>query len=147
MDNNGQTVNDTFDSYLSNLVWKQVDGRYAAMTGDLSMVVGAETYTDMGQTYRNTSVDRSALDRVMELTGGVRVSAHVPAAVTNRQDVVIKRGTSTTAAAPVWESIHLIPDEVTQVKKGQVIVTAVMLHAVKVLRTGAGLVKQGTDHS
>ena len=27
-----QTTNDTFDSYLSNLVWNQIDGRYAAMT-------------------------------------------------------------------------------------------------------------------
>ena len=49
------------------------------MTSDLMMVVGSGTYADMGATYRNTSVDRSALDRVMELTSGVRVSAHVPA--------------------------------------------------------------------
>ena len=59
--NNNQTTNDDFDSYLSNLVWNQVDGRYAAMTSDLSMVVGAATYKDLGATYRNTSVDRSAL--------------------------------------------------------------------------------------
>ena len=76
--NNNQTTNDTFDSYLSNLVWNQVDGRYASMTSDLAMVVGAATYKDLGQTYRNTSVDRSALDRIMELTRGVMVSAHVP---------------------------------------------------------------------
>ena len=37
--------------------------------------------------------------------------------------------------APVWEGIGIIPDEVTQAKKGQVIVTAIMLHAVKILRT------------
>ena len=92
--NNAQTTNDTFDSYLSNLVWNQVDGRYAAMTSDLAMVVGAATYKDLGQTYRNTSVDRSALDRIMELVSGVRVSAHVPAPSTNRQNVVIRRGMS-----------------------------------------------------
>ena len=145
--NNNQTTNDDFDSYLSNLVWNQVDGRYAAMTADLAMVVGAATYKDLGQTYRNTSVDRSALDRIMELVSGVRVSAHVPIPATNRQNVVIRRGGSTSVVAPVWEGIRIIPDEVTKAAHGQVVITAIMLHAVKVLRTAGGLVKQGTDHS
>ena len=145
--NNAQTTNDTFDSYLSNLIWNQIDGRYAAMTSDLAMVVGAATYKDLGQTYRNTSVDRSALDRIMELVSGVRVSAHVPAPSSNRQNVVIRRGMSTTAVAPLWEGVTIIPDEVTKAANGQVVITAVMLYAMKVLRTAGGLVKQGTDHS
>ena len=145
--NNAQTTNDTFDSYLSNLVWNQVDGRYAAMTSDLAMVVGAATYKDLGQTYRNTSVDRSALDRIMELVSGVRVSAHVPGPSTNRQNVVIRRGMSTTVVAPIWEGVTIIPDEVTKAANGQIVITAVMLYAMKVLRTAGGLVKQGTDHS
>ena len=144
---NAQTTNDTFDSYLSNLCWNQIDGRYAAMASDLALVVGAATLKDLGQTYRNTSVDRSALDRLMELTSGVRVSAHVPVPASNRQNVVIRRGMSMTAVAPVWEGITIIPDEVTKAKSGEIIITGVMLFAMKVLRTGAGLVKQGTDHS
>ena len=102
------------------------------------MVVGAATLKDLGSTYRNASVDRSALDRLMELTAGVRVSAHVPAPATNRQDAVIRRGMSTTATAPVWEGVTIIPDEVTKAKAGQIVITAVMLFAMKVLRTGAG---------
>ena len=145
--NNAQSTNDTFDSYLANLCWNQIDGRYASMASDLAIVVGASTLKDLGQTYRNTSVDRSALDRLMELTSGVRVSAHVPAAVSNRQDAVIRRGMSMTATAPLWEGITIIPDEVTKAKAGQIVITAVMLYAMKVLRTGAGLVKQGTDHA
>ena len=144
---NAQTTNDDFGSYVNHLVWDQIDGRYASMTSDLSMVMGAATLKDMGSTYRNTSVDRSALDRVMELTSGVRVSAHVPAPATNRQDVVIRRGMSMTVTAPVWSGITIIPDEITKAANGQVVITAVMLYAVKVLRTGAGLIKQGTDHS
>lgn len=145
--NNNVTVNDTYDSYLSHLCWDQIDGRYAAMPSDLAMVVGAATLKDLGQTYRNTSVDRSALDRLMELTSGVRVSAHVPFPATNRQNAVIRRGMSMTATAPLWEGITIIPDEVTKAKAGQIVITAVMLYAMKVLRTGAGLVKQGTDHA
>ena len=145
---NDQATNDTFDSYLTNLVWSQIDGRYASMASDLMMVVGTGTYQDMGSTYRNNSVDRSALDRVMELTSGVRVSAHVPVVdANNRQNVVIRRGMSMTAVAPTWEGVTLIPDEITKAAEGQIVITAVMLFAVKVLRTGAGLVKQQTDHS
>ena len=145
--NNAQTTDDTFDSYLNNLCWNQIDGRYAAMPNDLALVVGAATLKDLGSTYRNTSVDRSALDRLMELTSGVRVSAHVPGPSSNRQDVVIRRGMSMTAVAPVWEGITIIPDEVTKAKTGEIVITGVMLYAMKVLRTAAGLVKQGTDHS
>ena len=145
--NNNQTTDDTFQSYLTNLCWKQIDGRYASMASDLAMVVGSATYQDLGQTYRNTSVDRSALDRLIELTAGVRVSAHVPVPATNRQNVVIRRGMSMTAVAPTWEGVTLIPDEITKAKAGQIVITAVLLFAMKVLRTGAGLVKQGTDHS
>ena len=108
------------------------------MAKDLALVVGAATLKDLGSTYRNASVDRSALDRLMELTAGVRVSAHVPAPATNRQDAVIRRGMSTTATAPVWEGVTIIPDEVTKAKAGQIVITAVMLFAMKVLRTGAG---------
>ena len=147
LSDNAQTTNDTFDSYLSNLCWNQIDGRYAAMASDLAMVVGSATLKDLGQTYRTTTVDRSALDRLMELVSGVRVSAHVPVPATNRQNVVIRRGMSTTAVAPVWEGISIIPDEVTKAKQGQLVITAVMLYAMKVLRTGAGLIKQQTDHS
>ena len=146
--NNAQATNDTFDSYLANLCWNQIDGRYASMASDLAIVVGASTLKDLGQTYRNTSVDRSALDRLMELTSGVRVSAHVPAADANhRQNAVIRRGMSMTAVSPIWEGVTIIPDEVTKAKAGQIVITAVMLYAMKVLRTGAGLIKQGTDHS
>ena len=102
------------------------------------MVVGSATLKDLGQTYRTTSVDRSALDRLMELTSGVRVSAHVPGPPTNRQNVVIRRGMSTTAVAPVWEGISIIPDEVTKAKQGQLVITAVMLYAMKVLQDRRG---------
>ena len=69
------------------------------------------------------------------------MSAHVPAPATNRQNVVIKRGMSETAVCPVWDGITLIPDEITKAANGQIVITAYMLFAMKVLRTGAGLGK------
>ena len=145
--NNNVTTADTYDTYISHLLYGQIDGRYAAMASDLRMVVGAATYADMGATYRNNSVDRSVLDRIMEMTGGVRVSAHVPAVASARQNIVIMRGMSMNAVCPMWEGVTIIPDEVTKAANGQIVITAVMLYAFKVLRTAAGLVKQQTQHA
>ena len=46
----------------------------------------------------------------------------------------------------MWEGVTLIPDEISLAKKGQIQITAVMLHAVKILRTG-GFYKQQTQHA
>ena len=58
----------------------RVDGRFASMTSDIRVVMGSPvSYAHAGGTYRNTSVDRNAVDRLMEITSGIKVSAHVPA--------------------------------------------------------------------
>ena len=132
--NHNVTTDTTWDEYLSFLVYARVDGTYASTSMDLKMVVGHNIYADMGTHFRNTSVDRNVLDRIMEITGGVRVSAHVPALANKRQNVVIKRGPTRSMVAPVWQGVEMIPDEVTLAGTGQIKITAVMLHAVKLLR-------------
>ena len=137
----------TFDHYLARLAYARVDGRYAGTAAAVRVVMGGGTYAHAGSVYRNNSVDRTALDRLMEVTGGVRVSAHVPD-VTNahKQDAIIRRGTARDMVAPLWEGITLIPDEVTKAGAGQIVITAVMLHAVKILRAD-GMYKQETQHA
>ena len=144
--NNNVTAVTSFALYLSQFGYGRVDGTYASMTGDLRAVVGAATYGNMGAQYRNDSVDRNALDRLMEITGGVKVSAHVPAVASNRQNAVIRRGQRRDMVAPTWQGITLIPDEITKAANGQIVITAVMLHAVKILRA-AGFHKQQTQHA
>ena len=107
----------------------------------IRVLMGASVYAHAGATYRNASVDRTALDRLMDITGGVQVSDHVPAAVGNKQNAVIRLGMRRDMVAPVWEGVTIIPDEVTKAKAGQIVITAVMLHAVKILRTD-GFYKQ-----
>ena len=137
----------TFDQYVANLVYGRVDGRYANSAGDVRILMGSGTYAHAGAVYRNNSVDRTALDRLMELSGGVRVSAHVPAVDSNnRQNVIIRRGSARDMVAPIWQGVTIIPDEVTKAAEGQIVITAVMLHAVKLLRAD-GFYKQGTQHS
>ncbi len=135
-----------FATYLKEFGYGRVDGTYAMTAGDLRVVMGAATYAHAGAVYRNNSVDRNVLDRLMEITGGVKVSAHVPAVASNKQNAVIRRGTRRDMVAPVWEGVTLIPDEVTKAANGQIVVTAVMLHAVKLLRAD-GFYKQQTQHA
>ena len=139
--NHNVTAVTTFDLYLAGLVYGRVDGRYASTSADLRLVVGDNTYGHAGRTYRNTTVDRTALDRMMEVTGGVRVSAHVPDAASNRQNVLIRRGLRRDMAAPIWDGVTFILDEVTKAKAGQIVITAVMMHAIKILRSD-GFYKQ-----
>ena len=84
----------TYDNYVSQFGYDRVDGKYAATVGELRTVVGAATYAHMGKVYRNSTVDTPVLDRLMGITGGVRVSAHVPAVAGNKQNAAIQAGTA-----------------------------------------------------
>ena len=82
----------------------------------------------------------------MRILGGVKVSAHVPAVSGNKQNAVIRLGMRRDMVAPIWANIALIPDEVTKAGAGQIVLTAVMLSAQKILRS-AGFYKQESQHA
>ena len=144
--NNNVSAVTSFADYITNFAYSRVDGRYASMASEVRAVVGASTYSHMGGVYRNTSVDRNTIDRLMEITGGVKVSSHVPAAASNKQNAVIRRGSRRDMVSPIWNGISIIPDEITLAATGQIKITAVMLHAVKILRQD-GFYKQQTQHA
>ena len=127
---------ETFATYRA-AIFGRVDGRYALSAMDVCMLVGGDTYTHMAGEYRGNSADDSALDSLQRVSGGVRVSAHVAAKTgANVQQAVVARGKQYRhAVAPIWEGISLIPDEVTKAQTGEIVITAVMLMAFKVLRT------------
>ena len=136
----------TFADYRKGLVYDRIDGTYASVSGDVKVVVGAATYAHMSTVYRSNNADDSALDSVMRISGGVKVSAHVPAVASNKQNTIVRRGMRRDMVAPIWEGITLVPDEVTLAANGQIKVTAVMLHAVKVLRAD-GFAKFEVQHA
>ena len=139
--NHNVTAVTSFDLYLAGLIYGRVDGKYASTSQGLKLVVGAHAYGHAGRVYRNASVDRTALDRLMEISGGVRVSAHVPAPGSNRQNVLIRRGSRMDMVQPIWNGVTIIPDSITKATSGQIVVTAIMLQATKLLRSG-GFYKQ-----
>ena len=82
----------------------------------------------------------------MRSTGGIRVSAHVSAVAANKQNAIIRLGMRRDMTAPLWEGVTLIADSVTKAATGEIVITAVMLAAFKILRSG-GFYKQQTQHA
>ena len=72
------TARTTFALYRAGMVYDRIDGTYASMATDMRTVVGAETYADMATVYRANNADDSALDSVMRVSSGCKVSAHIP---------------------------------------------------------------------
>ena len=104
---------------------------------NIRVLVGASTYGHMAAAFRSDNAgDRAALEDLQDATGGVRVSAHVPAVSSKKQNSIFRLGMRMDAVAPVWEGVTLIPDEITKAANGQIVITAVMLYAFRVLRTG-----------
>ena len=140
--NHAVTSVTTYANYRSLFAYGRVDGTYAASVGDIRIVMGNETYGHAAGVFRSDNAgDRAALEDLMSVTGGVRVSAHVTNPSSERQNNIIRLGMRRDMVAPIWEGVTLISDEVTLAANGQIKVTAVMLYAVKILRA-AGFYKQ-----
>ena len=144
--NNNVSTETTYALYRSQFAFGRVDGRYASMTSDVRAVMGSDTYAHAASQYRGNNDNQDALQSLTSALGGVMVSAHVPDASGNKQNAIVRLGMRRDMVAPVWENVALIPDEVTLAKKGQIVITAVMLHAVKILRAD-GFHKQQTQHA
>ena len=146
LDNHNVSAQTTYALYRSQFNHGRVDGRYASTGADIRILMGSGTYAHAAAQYRGNNDNQDALQSLMEGTAGVRVSAHVPAVASTKQNAVIRRGMRRDMVAPIWEGITLIPDEITKAKEGQITITAVMLHAVKILRMD-GFYKQQTQHA
>ena len=131
----------SYAHFLTQFGFGQVDGRYAGSISEVRSVMGSGSYNRAGSVYRGNNSDITAASELERLTAGVRVSAHVPAVASTKQNNIVRLGMRRDMVSPIWEGVTLIPDEVTQAKKGEIVITAILLHAVKILRA-AGFHKQ-----
>ena len=117
--NNNVSAITAFGDYMSNFGFGRVDGKYASGLADIKMVMGAGTFGHAGTRYANTNKgDLSAIEKLAMITGGVKVSAHVPAVASSKQNAVIRLGMRRDMVAPIWEGVTLIVDEVTKGRQG-----------------------------
>ena len=113
----------TFALYLSGLLYGRIDGRYARTPGDVKMILGQGTFAHASSTYKGNNSDESGVERLQEKSGGMMVSAHVPAVSGNKQNALIRLGQERGAAIqPLWQGVSLVVDEFTRAAFGEVII-------------------------
>ena len=136
LDAHAQAAVDTFATYVSKFGFARVDGRYASSVSAVKVLMGSAGYAHAGSVYRGDQSQESAIDRLMMIGGGVRVSPHVKAVASTKQQTIVRLGARRDMVAAIWSGITIIPDEVTRAKQGEIVITAVMLSATKILRAG-----------
>ena len=118
-----------------------VDGVFATDRTGVRGLLGAATYRHAAGVFTGATSEVSALDYLTEKFGGVRLSNRIPAASSNIQKAIIRRSNPAgdrVAVMPVWEGLTLIRDDITGAKKGEIVITGLMLVGdVIVLRPGA----------
>ena len=145
--NNNVSTATTFQLYLSGLLYGRVDGRYARTPGDIRMIVGQGTFTHASSTYKGNNSDESGVERLQEKSGGLRVSAHVPAVSGNKQNALIRLGMERGGAVqPMWQGVSLLVDEFSRSAYGEIIVHAVLLANFAITRK-AQWFKNQTQHA
>ena len=117
---------------------RAVDGKYAGSTGELSFVVGDDTYRKLGSIV-NMGSGETATSTFMRMARGVMASANVtaPTNANQQQGIVAKLGAmGANSVCPVWSGIQLLVDEVSSDlrKAGQISLTYIMLVDFKILR-------------
>ena len=137
---------DTFASYRSRFIYAQIDGRYATSEADIRLLVGSATLQDAAVLYRSNNADDSAVDSIRRVSGGLRVSPHIPAVASHKQDVIVRRGMRDDIHVGLWPGVAIIDDQVTAAAKGEITLTAILLAAWKVTRP-AGFARVQAQHA
>ena len=118
-----------------------VDGLYATVPGAVRALVGPHTIRHMIGTFQTNDDSVSAYQHLTTNFGGVRASRRIANPASTIQQAVIRRGNPAgdrVAVAPVWSGLELIRDPYTGAKKGEIVVTGVVLvGGVALLRSGA----------
>ena len=147
LSNNNVNAVSTFALYLSGLLYGRVDGRYARTPGDVRMIVGQGTFTHASGAYKGNNSDEAGSERLQTRSGGLRVSAHVPAVSGNKQNALIRLGMERGAAIqPLWQGVSLVVDEFTRAAYGEIIVHAVLLANFAITRKSQWSKRQ-TQHA
>ena len=105
-----------------------VDGRYAADLPNVRLLAGAATYTKLNGLTPTNDDSSDALAWWRSMTGGVRVSAHLPAPAGHIQRAVVARtGARITSYCPIWDGVKVIRDPYSGAGEGKVTLTTTML--------------------
>ena len=128
------TVSDWED--FADAVTQRVDGIYAKTTSDVRLLLRASSYALAGKVYRSNQTDTSAMDFLVEKSGGVLASAY-PASTSDIDRALAVLGRwPRSSVQPIWEGVELT-DVFSESKKATVRLTVAAYTDIRVLRAGA----------
>ena len=120
---------------LKQLAGGQVDGRFASNKMDVKIMMGSHVF-GYGDGQYSSAGDMSAVSCLAAESGGVKVSPHVAAVASKKQDAFIRLGMRRDAVVAMWNGIDLVYDELTKAATGEIVLTAILMNNRSILRTG-----------
>ena len=115
-----------------------VDGRYAQDERGIYMVFGADTYQHGRSKYRAAATDDDGITVLNAMSGGVKVSNHVPDVDSKRQDAIAARARGLMhSVMPIWQSSQILFDPYTKRSEGQEVIDVIMLYNFRIIRSEA----------
>ena len=133
------------------LASSMVDGLYADTVASVRLLFSSRLYKHALATYRagTTSApatgETSALERLMQLTGGVRATSQISDSPTSGTGADIETVIGARATGlihmvqPIWSGPTMIVDDVTRADEGELVITLVGLFAQKIVRAAGFL--------
>ena len=118
-------------------VASQVDGKFAATPSQVRTLVDPKLYPELAVSLHATASVSAAARYIESISGGIRVSANLPAPASDIATALISKTAATGSVAPVWEGLSLIRDPYTEAATGRVTLTAVALWNFQVVRSAA----------
>ena len=118
-------------------VASQVDGKFASTPAQVRTLVPPGLYSALAVSLHATASVSAAARYIESISGGIRVSANLPALASNIGTALISKTALPGSVAPVWEGLSLIRDPYTGAASGQVSLTAVSLWNFRVIRSAA----------
>lgn len=136
----GLTATDTsknadYGSYV-DLIFENVDGRFAQDSNDIKAIVGSSTFAHAGKQFQADS-GQNAIQFLRSESGGLRVSPFVAGTASKKQNVFLRLGMRRDCATYTWDGIELIRDNVSSAAKGEIRIWGVLL-AKTIITRAAG---------
>ncbi|MDE0064189.1 MAG: hypothetical protein OXP09_11915 [Gammaproteobacteria bacterium] len=104
-----------------------VDGKHAGTVADVRLLVNPDTYAHAASKYRTNQSEQSALAALTAASGGVRVSANMPATASKKAPVLVMKGShNRSAISAVWRGVSLLVDPYSASDAREVILDATM---------------------
>ena len=133
LDNHNASEVDTFASLRSRLLYDAVDGKFASHIDQLRVLLGPASFRFSGSLYRGGASELSAAESLGS-SNELRISPHVTALASEKQNAIVRRGTRNDSAMPLWEGIKIIADDITLASTGVIKITAILSYNFSVTR-------------